>query len=642
MHADEGGIRRMTFISRALLVSAVASAAYLNSVDVPFQFDDVPEIIQARAVHAVGFSAHSLAPSVQGFPFGRWLSRLTFALNHASGGLDVRGYHVVNVAIHAVAAILMFLLGQEVLARATTLEVKRGQRAATIAALFFAVHPVNTQAVTYVVQRMTALASLLGLLALWLYLLARRHEGCGQAVLAVGALLAAFLAFSTKENMVVLPGLVLVCEACLNPGLPVWLRHHRLYAVATFIGIAGLTTLLVLIVWPAMLLMQQQFGGTVGIRLLTQPRVLFLYFSLLAVPAPSRLRLDYGWDLSSSLTAPPSTLFALAGLIALVTAALWLRRRLPLATFAVAFFLVGLSIEQSVIPLDLVFEHRMYLPSFGFLLLAGFGFERALGTFRFGPWPAVLPIVALLAAGTVARNAMWRDPVKILEQDAAAAPTHVRVLATLGARYLERGDLDRAEAALRRSIQIEPRHLGAWVNLGNVAKKRGNLSTAEWYYRSVLAADPGFVLAWLNLAEVLMRQKRDREAEWAYEQALLHDVTNLSARVNLGLLYIRQGDPRRALGVLDDAVRLDPGNLAARYHRAGTLAELGRAPEALAEAEQAWRLAPGDPYVQIMLANCLAAVGRKADALALLRRIVDAGGTAAPLAASRYRTLGGH
>jgi protein O-mannosyl-transferase len=568
----------------ALLVAAAAALPYARTLPVPFQLDDYFSLVEDPTVHARSLSPSALAPAVAGFPLHRWLPRLTLAVNHALGGLEPAGYHLLNLALHLASALAALALAGEVLARTDpALDPSRRRRAALLAALLFAVHPLQTSAVTYVVQRMAVLAGLLALLSLHAWARARRSPGGeGPSARARAAWLAwagaaAFLALSSKENAAALPLLVVAFEALVVGGLAARLRRHPLPAAA-----AALAAVAAVALAAARYPLERAADSPVpalalGERLLSQPRVLLHYLGRVAVPWPGWLHLEYGLAPSRGLLEPPATLAAMLALAALVAAAWWLRRRAPVVAFGVAFFLLALLVEQTVLPIDLAFEHRLYLPLFGLALAAGWGLERAAARVgpgrRWGPWPVALPLLLLLAAGAVARNEAWRDPVRLLGQDVAAWPGLPRPLLNLGAALFERGDLPGAEAALRRLVALDPSDARGWSNLAQLAVARGDPAAA------------------IGLAERGVEADRDC----------------FSCRQNLGAALLLAGQPERAVEALRGALLVRPEEPLAWAAYATALRAAGRPEEALAAARRAVALDPASPAARQAL---LQAMGR--------------------------------
>jgi tetratricopeptide (TPR) repeat protein len=229
-------------------------------------------------------------------------------------------------------------------------------------------------------------------------------------------------------------------------------------------------------------------GFTMTEYLLTESRVVVHYLSLLAFPHPGRLQLDYDFPLSRSGLSPPATLAALALALALAVRS---RRRSPLLSFSVLWFFFNLAIESTFIPLDLVYEHRLYVPSMSLVALFVALVVRRLSS---SGGALVLVLVAAISGyWTFERNRAWADPVRIFEQDAARAPGKARVHANLAKAYLARGDAERARAAFERALELEPGMNGAWVSLANIELDfGGSLDRAEEILAAVIEREPGY------------------------------------------------------------------------------------------------------------------------------------------------------
>ncbi len=549
----------------AVLVAAAAALPYARTLDVPFYLDDQFALVEDRGVHAAGFSAGELAPAVEGFPLHRWLPRLTLALNHAAGGLAPAGYHLVNLLLHAAASLAALALAAALLEQAAPgLDPPRRRRAALLAALLFAVHPLQTSAVTYVVQRMAVLAALFTLLTPHPGARARAvpagpWQGRARAAWLAWGALAAFLALSSKENAAVLPLLLLAQEGLLVGGLGARLRRHVLPAAAALaVAAAGLA--LAAARYPLARAPDSPVPDlALAERLLTQPRVVAHYLARAAAPWPGWLHLEYGLDPSRGLLDPPATAAALLLLAALAGGAVALRRRLPVPAYGVGFFLAALVVEQTVLPLDLAFEHRLYLPLFGLALAGGWALERAAGARRAGPWPAAAPLLTLLLLGAAARNEAWRDPARLLGQDVAAFPHLTRPLLNLGAALLERGDLAGAEAALRRLVSLDPGEARGWSNLAQLEGARGRPLEAAGLARRGLDADP---------------------ACW-------------TCRQNLGVALLQAGLAAEAVEALRGAVAAAPDAAVSWSALAAALLGAGRLEESREAAARALALEPG-------------------------------------------------
>lgn len=630
----------------AIVLVCLASLSYIPSLRGPFQFDDLPVIKESPALYLGDLSWGSVrnALASPGSP-NRPVANLTFALNYYVGGMDPWGFHVVNLAIHLAAILVLYLFVQRLL----TVPSLRGgdslsaRRVAFITALLWGLHPVQTQAVTYIVQRMTSLATLLYLLALWCYLSARQQPGGNRRRwLFVGAALWGLLAAGTKEIAVTLPLSIVLLEVYfLSSFDPVRLRKQWPVwgmVLLAFIGVGAWVVWVVIDHGGMTMLLsatQPVQPMTFAERLLTAPRVIVHYMSLLLFPLPSRLVVDYLFPLSTSLTAPMTTLPSMAVVLGLMVFAVGSARRWPLVSFCILWFFLHLALETLAPVLDLVFEHRLYLPSVGVVLLAALGIER-LQRAEWGRWAvpgrlgvrvAVTALAVFLAVATWQRNLVWADEVTLWSDTAKKVPTNGRAHYTLGYVYGERGQVDDALREYREALRLRPDDHQALFGIGLIHGRQGQLDEAGREFQEVLrrapdyykaranlgvvyyqlgrtqeAVDelqrvikdhPEYAAAHYNLATLFHKENRLDEAGTEYREALLVWPVYAEARTNLALLYQQTGRAPDAVAELRTAVRLTPTYMPAHYTLANLLMEQGAVDEAIGEFRTAVRLDPG-------------------------------------------------
>ncbi len=596
-----------------VLVVLVAVVAYGPSFAVPFQFDDVPNIVEDRAIHVEGLDPAALGRAMATGP--RPLARLTFALNHAAAGLDVRAWHAVNLAFHVASAWCVLALAALLLRLAIpALDDARRRRVAVLTALVFVAHPAQTQAVTYVVQRMASMGAFFGFVAALLYFRARTAPR-GRALAGVAAAAAFVLAFLSKENFVALPAVLLATDVLLLGAWRERIRRHRAAAVAGIAAAAAFAALLWIRFAPVIAAESARYPYTTAERLLTQPRAVWHYLSLLALPLPGRLQVDYDFPVSRTLLDPATTLLAIVALVAVVALAWRLRGRWPLLAFATLWFLGNLVVESSVLPIDLVFEQRIYFPSFGPILAACAALEVAVGVVPWRAWAAAAPVVALLAAGTFARNVTWQDPLALQRAAVAAGNETTRALLTIGSQYEERGDLVRAQEAFRRVLDKHPSSSVALENLGVLAMRGGDAAGAESWFRRARSASPGSARTRALLADAILAQGRTEEGERELRDALRIDPACPGALVALGVLAARSGDLATARERFSRAVEADPRHVGARLNRARTSLAAGDVQDALRDLRAAREADPADLESLQLLGETLVQAGRAAEAV---------------------------
>jgi len=418
--------------------------AYAMALHGPLFFDDVPNLLDNPGVRIDGdaFDDWRVAAlsSDSGLLF-RPVSMLTFAVNHvAAGSFTAFSLKMTNLAIHLAIGALVYLFGRALLdapaLRGHALSPFQKQLVAMIAASIWLLHPIHVSTVLYAVQRMAQLSmlfSLGGLLVFIRYRLRWASVGAGPGELMAAAawlLLLGVLAILSKENGALLPWLVAVVEVALFQG--VWRGQARPWLVR--LGVLALLAPLVLIVSVTVLAPEWLPGNydrrhfTLQERLLTQGRILWQYLSWLLFPNILDMGFfhdDIPW--SRNLWSPFTTWLSLiAWAIVLLLALLW-RKRYPLTAFAFLFYLVAHALESTVIPLEMVFEHRNYLPSVGFALLAGVAIFRIAHRLEGLRLRALAGgILAILVVLLAVRTHAWRDEVALARFEVINHPDSAR------------------------------------------------------------------------------------------------------------------------------------------------------------------------------------------------------------------------
>ncbi len=449
-----------------LVIVAVVAAIYGNGLHADWHLDDFDNIVNNPNVHLKSLSRQGIEKSLHGMEksgghISRPVSYLSFALNYCTGGLNVFGYHAVNIAIHGLVSIVLFLLIRNILLL-PIFEGRYEKQASAIAlaaTVLWATSPVQVTAVTYIVQRMASLAGLFYILTLYLYMKARTSQKRGQRIIwAAAGVLSALCAFGSKENTLMLPVILLLFDLLL-------LREFPLRRAGAILIMAGLFALAVLTAAFCFLDFSTVAGNydirpfTMGERLLTEPRVLFLYASLLLFPLPSRLMLYHDITWSTSFLSPPATAMAVIAIGVLFLLCIALSRMKPLIVFCILFFLLNHIIEGSFISLELIFEHRNYIPSMFFflpLVLAAAGVLNrkkayvALKTLLVGLF--VFTVVFQMY-GTVTRNATFATRIGLLADNSAKAPRLSVIHHNLGVEYYNRQMYREAYDAYTKALQ---------------------------------------------------------------------------------------------------------------------------------------------------------------------------------------------
>lgn len=437
-------------------------------------FDDYPNIVDNPGVQPHHISVASLVRAALSSPasdFKRPLASLSFALNYLASGLDPYWMKLANLAIHLLNGLLVFLLGRTLLTlgqpHATS---KHRDMVAIMIAASWLLLPINLTAVLYVVQRMESMANLFVLLGLIGYVAGRRRmlgntqtvrthaDYCGPFTQCVVSLIApTVLGLLAKETAVMLPLYAFLIEWVLfgfratpSPGHSLDEKVARLYdwRLATLFLIVLVLPVLTGLAWLLPGLLKPGAWSTrdftLGTRLLSEARVVVDYIGWTLLPTPQALSFYHdNFEISSGLLSPWTTLASIATLIVLTVLAVWLRQRRPLVSLGILLFLGCHLLTATILPLELVYEHRNYFASFGLLLavipLMASAVRRSSSAFAALALVGrmLLGVLLLLWAGETAMSAFaWGDPLRLAEALAERAPDSPRAQYELGRTYI--------------------------------------------------------------------------------------------------------------------------------------------------------------------------------------------------------------
>ncbi len=427
----------------AVLILVASVAAFTPGASGGFLFDDYPNIVSNPRVHAEALDAESLARAAKAYEqggSGRSLSTISFAANHAFGGLDPRGYKLTNIGLHALNALLVFALVLQLLRKAGP-ESLNPVVAAGVVALYWALHPLQVSTVLYIVQRMEMLAATFILSSLWCYMRGRQQQLAGEPAwtwLLAAALLAA-MGMAGKETALLTPVYALAIEVTLFGFAAAEARTARLLRTGWLLAVVGALALYFLVVLPRFLdpEIYALRDYTLVERLLTQLRVLPTYLGWMLLPTPDSLTFYYdNYEVSRGLFSPVSTAIGGLFLLGLLAVALLTRRRVPLLALAIFWFFASHVLTSNVMPFELVFEHRNYLallaPFLAGCVLVAWLARRGLPDLaRLGP-PLVLTGLAALC---VVRAASWGDVLLLSMHNVAVNRDSPRASNDLGEQY---------------------------------------------------------------------------------------------------------------------------------------------------------------------------------------------------------------
>ncbi len=562
------------------LLAIVVILAYADTLTAPFIFDDLNNIQDNPHIRIPNLSIENLLWAGFHSPEDRRpVANISFALNYYVHGYNPVGYHVVNIVIHIACGIFLFFL-----AKATLQTPALRSRYANcgwipfLAAFIWLVHPLQTQSVSYVVQRMNSMAAMFYVLSM-LYYVKFRMSAASPAkwLLLVGCVVAAVLSFGTKEISATLPLFIILYEWYFFQELDRQWARQRLFVLAG-LGLLFLVIALVYLNFEPVAKILRSYGGrdfTPLQRLLTQSRVVIFYISLLLWPNPSRLNLDHDFSLSYSLLDPATTLVCVITIIALIACAVLIARRQPLLSFSIIWFFGNLVIESSIIGLELVFEHRNYLPAmFAILAIVSLVFRYCKHALT--AVVALSLVAALFCMWTFQRNRVWADEVALYRDSALKSPGKARPQNNLGAALSRRGRLPEAIERYRAALKIKPDYADAHYNLGFALAKNGQLDEGLPHFRQAVQISPNRVKYLNNLGVALVLKGDHTEALEHFKSALKIDPYDADLHANIGLILKKQGELGAAMQHFTEALALDPRHLGALNNRGLLLMDIGQ------------------------------------------------------------------
>ena len=558
--------------------------AWAGSFGAPFVFDDIAAVRENPTLRAWGKLGEVLAPPAGLSVSGRPVANASLAFSYALSGEQPWGYHAVNLALHLATAGLLAGVVRRTLRR-PGLREKFGAAAdelALLVAAVWALHPLQTATVTYVMQRTEGLAGFFAVATLYGFLRGVEGErgGRGWLVAAIGA---CALGMGSKEVMVVVPVMVFFYDRTWVAGnfVAAWRARRLFYA-----GLGA--TWLVL---AACLLAKGRDGSagwdagmSVTAYALTQGEAIWRYLGLVVWPA--RLVFDYGTELSINFVA-------VAGVVVLIGATAWALVRRPGAGFLGFLFFALLAPSSSFIPVatQTMAEHRMYLPLAVLVSAAVLGAYAWLGRRSLWLWAAV----ALAGGvGTWVRNLDYRSERAIWADTVAKRPGNARAHFNLGVALSAGGDKAGARAAWAATLRIEPAHVGASAKLAESLAEAGRAEESLGYFETAARGGRSDGVFLNNWGSALLAAGRAAAAREKFTAAQGRLPESAEVRFNVGNVLVALGRGAEAIEAFRAAVRLRPEYGEAHYNLGVALSGAGQYGAALTEFETALRLVPAD------------------------------------------------
>ena len=591
-----------------ILIALTVLVIYSNVYDGPFVFDGKLQIEDKMKIRDLNNYS-----SLKGFFSHRPLTAFSFALNYRMGKLEPFGYHLVNILIHTANGMLAYLLALCVFRRLFSFpprstavkcdeqkSVPPAERLRTsstsnhimalLAALIFVAHPIQTQSVTYIVQRYTSMSALFYLASVLFYIQARKLQVAPKSqpqrinppqqnenkpatvffrvfVCFFFFLFLGVLAILCKENAATLFGVILLVEYFLFDRT--WAGWRK-----KLIWLLPITCLLAVVIL-------YYFASTRGLRfgnlledvsiltretrsidrfsyLCTQFSVFVLYVRLLFFPVGQNI--DYMLPFKTGFFdgfTPLAFLFVLF----VFGLAFWNIRKRPGVSFGIFWFFITLSIESTIFPIsDAMFEHRLYLPMFGFSVALVYGMFDLFRSRTAWAISILTAAILALSIGTYLRNRVWQDPLVLWSDVVSKSPHNHRAHYNLGNVMQRRGQLNEAQTHYEKALQLKSDFAVAHDNLGLVFMSKGRFSDALDHSGMAVRLKPGNATIQNNFGQLLLKQGNIKEAARHFSRAVRINPAYAKAQNNLGIALAQQQKLAEAKRHLSTAVRLDPNN----------------------------------------------------------------------------------
>ena len=609
-----------------LLLFLFVFGAYSTNYDASWHMDDYPNIVDNPRIHINQFKFKNFEEALfAGYDEGQYSGRrvyrpvpmLTFALNWYIGKDKVFGYHIVNNAIHLVTTFFLFLTVLNLLASPNLKGKYQGNEyvIAFLTAVLWAVNPIQTQAVTYIVQRMASLAAMFYIIGIYFYLKTRRSlPGYRQLLFITGCLLSFVLALDSKENAVTFPIAMAGIDILFYQDLSDKKTRRKVMAALAVVGasMAAILTILYIKGDIAQVLKgYEKRTFTLGERLMTEPRIIIYYLSQIFYPIASRFSLVHDIKISTSFFKPWTTIPAILAVIFLLGTGFLQAVKRPIVALAIFFFFMNHMIESTIIPLELIFEHRNYLPSFFLFFPVATGLiwiidyvKKKNSFIQMLLAVSIAGVIFSFCAGTIVRNRAWATEKTLWEDCILKAPGMARPYHNLAYyHYGKIGNMNKAMELYKKSLtkkytNSKTAHALTFNNMAIISCNSGDYKNSITYLKKALELKPHYMNALYNLTQVYVRAGRFSKAIESADRLLAERKGDSDLLQTKGFVLLTAGRFDDAISILKSALDIDAGNEKAHFYMGVALSLKGEYRKADTYLKNAYLLSPDDIFVQ--------------------------------------------
>lgn len=577
-------VKKLNVILCAGIIIVLGFAVYSNSLNGKFVWDDdflikenecirnwhsTPELFTASVMAGFGKESNTYRP----------IQLVTYMIDYHLWGLNVKGYHLTSIILHILVALSIYWLINILF---------RDNRLSLFASALFVVHPVHTEAVTYISGRADSLAALFMLLCLILFM---RNLHKQNLALYFGVLLSYILALLSRENSIILPVLLLLCS---------YTSKHK-FRVKEFLPILIITFGYILLRVTVLKFMLSH--ATCSTTLYQRLPGFFIsianYIRVLLLPL--NLHMEYGNKLFSFMD-----LRAMAGLLILFSGLIYAIRRRNnnrIAFFSIFLFFIAILPSSNLYPLNAYMaEHWLYLPSVGMFLILGHGMNLMYRKDTFRIYTIILMAALLLFYSylTIKQNGYWRDPISFYERTLRYAPNSPRIHYNIAKIYSEIGKTEKAMMSYKQAIKIYPDYEIAYSGLGVLYKDLGRYEDAIASFKKGIEINPDDAGMYNNLGNMYSIINDNEKAITAFKKAIEINPNYAEAYNNLGITYSDLGRYEEAINLYKKAIAINPNNAKAYNNLGNAYYKLGK----LEEVKKAWeKVLTLDPTLEYVETN---------------------------------------
>jgi len=583
-------LKNRTHLFACLLIIVLGTIIYSNSFYGEFQFDDGVHIVQQNMFNDLSlYSEFSSWTKINDRP----LAYFTLALNKAINGSNVFGYHLFNLIVHLLTSILVYFFTLLLLSQKVVQTIKilgKEKLIALFIALIFLSHPIQTQAVTYIIQRMTSLAALSYIASSFFYLKARLSQVKGESYIKFISfyfltIITAIASVLSKQIAVTLPLTFLLIEFFFIRN-----SEGKRFNKILLIGVIAISVSFIVVILGGLLPRETENISRYE-YFLTQLRVIVKYVQLLVLPISQNL--DYDFVISKSIWGMDELISAIV-VISFLSSIFTLYRKHPLISFGIAWFFITLLVESSIIPIrDVIFEHRLYLPMFGFAIILVMALLELLRKIKQRQLIIVFSVIIMVyGCLTLVRNTVWKSKLSLWYDVAQKSSAKARPHLNLGIAYFhlfkpipaieqfnlankiepENGQiyynraeaflfLNRTEEALRdldQSVLLNNKFAEAYDTRGKAKLRLGDFDAAIKDFSKAIELKPELESAWFNMATALLFKGEIQNALNDLNKAIQLNPQFAAALNNRGQVMLNLGKYNEAIADLNNAIEIEP------------------------------------------------------------------------------------